>query len=296
VITRKEFIKLMALMPLTGVFMKLSELYAVTDKLEKTIRMPVLFIGHGSPINAVSDNAFTRTLAETGKKFLENKPRAILVVSAHWQTKGTYVNVSQKPITIYDFGGFPEELYRIKYPSPGSPEFAKESIKLIKSTEVNEDFEWGLDHGAWTILKHLFPNADIPVFELSLDYFKSPTEHFNLAKELSELRNKGVLIIGSGSIVHNLRRISFENDAKPFEWAIEFDEKVKKLIFSRDYKSLINYNQFGQSANLSIPTNEHYLPMLYSLGLAQNNEDIKFIYEEIQNSSISMRCFEISNF
>jgi 4,5-DOPA dioxygenase extradiol len=289
---RRYFVKSLTILPLAGVTMNLNDLFNITDDLKPTDQFPVLFIGHGSPMNAILDNTFTRRLTELGISFKE-KPKAILVISAHWLTRGTNVMVSEKPKTIHDFGGFPNELYQIEYPAIGSPVFAKETKKLIKTTNTFEDENWGLDHGAWTILRHIFPNADIPVFQLSIDYTKEPQYHYNLASEIKALRNKGVLIIGSGNIVHNLYQIDFDTNAKPFSWAIEFDDLVKDKLLKKDYSGLINYSLLGEAARLSIPTNDHYLPMLYTLGLSGKDEQLKFVYEEIQNSSISMRCFQI---
>lgn len=289
---RSSFLKSLALIPLGGISMNLTELKNITDNFENTLPLPILFVGHGTPMNAIADNAFTRKLAEWGNSFTE-KPKAILVISAHWLTRGTHVMVSPKPRTIHDFGGFPEALYRIQYPAPGSPEFASEAKQLITSTGVVDDDQWGLDHGAWTVLRHMFPKADIPVFQVSIDFSKPPQYHYNLAQELKALRKKGVLIIGSGNIVHNLYQIDFEENAKPFDWAIEFDEIVKNKLQTRNYENLIDYASLGKAASLSIPTNDHYLPMLYSLGLTDKNEPLTFTYEEIQNASISMRCFQV---
>lgn len=245
-------------------------------------------------MNVLMDNAFTKTLVAMGKS-LKEKPAAILVISAHWLTrKGTFVSVTNKPETIYDFYGFPEAMYKIKYPAPGSPHYAEEVKKMITSSEVLEDHHWGLDHGAWTILKHAFPDARIPVFQLSIDYSKPAAYHFNLANELQSLRKKGVLIIGSGNIVHNLRQADFHNtQANPYDWASEFDALTKKKIEDRAFTALVEYEKLGKAALLSIPTPDHYFPMLYSLGLLTNTDEVKFTYEEIQNASVSMRCFEI---
>ena len=289
---RSAFIKSLAILPIGGIFMNLTELKNITDNFENTTQLPVLFVGHGSPMNAIADNAFTRKLAAWGNSFAE-KPKAILVVSAHWLTRGTHVMVSPKPKTIHDFGGFPQALYQIQYPAPGTPEFAIETKRLITTTNVVDDDQWGLDHGAWTVLRHMFPKADIPIYQLSIDFSKPPLYHYNLAQELKILRKKGVLIVGSGNIVHNLYQIDFDEQAKPFDWAIEFDEMVKTKLEARDYNNLINYSSLGNAASLSIPTNDHYLPMLYSLGLTDKNEPLTFTYEEIQNASISMRCFQV---
>ena len=289
---RKDFLKSLAFIPLGVAAMKLNEFKNITDNFEGTSKMPALFIGHGNPMNALLDNPFTRNLNALGKSFAE-KPKAILVVSAHWLTKGTHVLVSSKPKTIHDFGGFPQALFDVQYPSPGAPELAKETKKLISSVNVVGDDNWGLDHGAWTVLKHMFPEADIPVFQLSIDYYKAPEYHFKLAEELQALRKKGVLIIGSGNIVHNLYNIDFDTNAKPFDWAVEFDGIVKSKLEHRQYTDLMNYTGLGKSAALAVPTNDHYLPMFYTLGLADKEEELKFTYEEIQNGSISMRCFQV---
>jgi 4,5-DOPA dioxygenase extradiol len=256
-----------------------------------TERMPVLFIGHGNPMNALYDNPFTKSLNKLGKEI--PKPKAILVVSAHWLTRGTYVLNSPMPKTIYDFGGFPDELYKVKYDAPGAPELAKETKEYIHTTDVQLDTEWGLDHGAWTILKHLYPAADIPVFELSIDYNKPAQYHYELAGQLSKLRSKGVLIIGSGNIVHNLRRISWEDPTAKFDWSIEFDEKVKNYVNQHQHQELIAYEKMGSAAALAVPTNDHYLPMIYTIALQEKNEPIVHTYESIEMGSISMRCFKI---
>ena len=288
---RSDFIKA-ALTGLTGVTMMNLKTFGNTILNEKdTERMPALFIGHGSPMNAIQQNAFTQALTKAGKEL--PRPKAILVVSAHWQTRGTYVSVTDKPETIYDFGGFPDELYRVKYPSPGSPALARETKDAIKSTTVLEDTKWGLDHGAWTILKHLYPAADIPVFELSLDYTKSPEYHYKLAQELNVLRDKGVLIIGSGNIVHNLGMLNWKDPAAKFDWSVEFDTRVKEMLLNRQHEGLIHYEKMGEAARLSVPTNEHYLPMLYAAALQQNKEQLSFLYDSIEMGSISMRCFKI---
>ncbi|WP_212005786.1 4,5-DOPA dioxygenase extradiol [Chitinophaga sp. HK235] len=272
--------------------MDLHGFHHITSDLKTTdIAMPVMFIGHGNPMNGISDNAFTKALASMGQT-LKDKPRAILVISAHWLTKGTHVLVAPQPETIHDFGGFPEALYQVQYPAPGAPEVARETKNLITSTQVVEDEQWGLDHGAWTVLKHMYPLADIPVYQLSIDYHQPPEYHFKLAAELQALRRKGVLIMGSGNIVHNLRQIIFTDNAKPYDWAVSFDALVKEKLEKGAFQDLINYHTLGQAAQLSIPTNDHYLPMLYTLGLVNKNEQIAFTYEEIQNGSISMRCFQ----
>jgi len=279
----------MALLPLAGKAMGLEQLKKMGDSFGRTERMPVLFIGHGNPMNAIEDNPFTRRLNEMGKGITQ-KPNAILVVSAHWLTSGSFVAVTPKPETIYDFEGFPPELYKVTYPATGSPAYADEVKKLLPT--IKEDKEWGLDHGAWTILKHLFPAADIPVFEMSIDYYKPMQYHYDLAQQLKSLRDKGVLIIGSGNIVHNLRLYFSKQDAQPFDWAVEFDGWVKDRINRHDFQALVNYEKQGSAGKLAVPTVDHYVPMLYSLALADKNEEIKFTYEE-NISAISMRAFKI---
>jgi len=290
---RASFLKTMALMPLAIKTMNLNDLKNISSEYSHSPKWPAIFIGHGNPMNALWDNPFTQSLEKLGKSFTE-KPNAIMVISAHWLTRGTSVTVSEKPRIIYDFGGFPDELYRVQYPAKGSPEKAKETKQTINSTSVNEDSSWGLDHGAWTVLKHMFPNADIPVFQLSIDATQPPEYHFKLASELKTLREKGVLIIGSGNIVHNLYEVSFSANAKPADWAIEFDDIVRKRLINRSFADLINYEKFGSVASLSVPTNDHYLPMLYTIGLSNTSDELTFTYEEIQNTSLSMRCFKFS--
>jgi len=261
-------------------------------------RMPALFIGHGSPMNAILKNDFTKSLADLGRTL--PRPRAIMVISAHWLTDGTYVSCMDKPRTIHDFYGFPEELYRIRYPSPGALDYAKFVTESVNMGKVKFDYEWGLDHASWTILRHMYPEADIPVFEMSLDYSfndwnpKPLQYHYDLARELVELREKGVLIIGSGNIVHNLRLIDFSNiNAKPYDWAVEFDELAKANLLEWNPEELINFEKMGDAASYAVPTLDHYLPMIYTIALREKDEPIDFTYEGFQHGSISMRCFQI---
>lgn len=259
--------------------------------------MPVLFIGHGSPMNIISHNDYTQSLVKAANEL--PKPRAILVISAHWLTNGTYITCTNKPKTIYDFYGFPDELYRLAYSCSGSPEDAELIIKTIKSTKVNCG-NWGLDHAAWAVLKHMYPNADIPVLEMSIDYSPyndwnpKPLEyHYRLASELAPLRENGVLIIGSGNIVHNLGLIDYNVNAKPYPWAVEFDQKIKQFLVSRKHQHLINYLDIGKEAPYAVPTQDHYLPMIYAIGLQKKEDKLSFIYEGFQNGSVSMRAFQI---
>ncbi len=261
-------------------------------------KMPVLFVGHGSPINIISDNDYTRSLSALGKRL--PKPKAIMVVSAHWLTNGTFVTCVNKPKTIYDFYGFPDELYARTYPSPGAPEEAKAVTAIVHKSVVACDQHWGLDHASWAVLTHLYPKADIPVFEMSLDYSfndwhpKPLQYHYDLAAELAPLREQGVLIIGSGNIVHNLKLIDFEDmDAKPYAWAEEFDDMVKEALLARNHRGLIRYQESAKEAGLSVPTLDHYLPMIYAVALQEKGEPLTFIHEGFQNASVSMRCFQI---
>ena len=261
-------------------------------------KMPVLFIGHGSPVNIILDNSFTRALAAVGKRL--PRPKAIMVISAHWLTKGTFVGCMEHPRTIHDFYGFADELYEKTYPGPGAPDEAAFAAGVVRKASVKCDHGWGLDHGAWAVLSHLYPRADIPVFQMSLDYTfnewdpKPVQHHYDLAAELSELRSRGVLIIGSGNIVHNLGMLDFTNiDAKTFDWAGEFDGQVKANLLGGNHQDLIRYAGMGKSAALSVPTLDHYLPMIYALALQEKNEPLTFVHEGFQYGSISMRCFQI---
>ena len=248
--------------------------------------MPLLFLGHGSPMNAIEENEFTagfRTISG-----LIPKPSLILCISAHWETKGTYVTAMEKPLTIHDFGGFPQELFDVQYPAPGSPELAAEIKKLISRTEIGLDYKWGLDHGAWSVIKHLYPNADVPVVQMSIDYSQTPEYHYQLAKELVLLRKKGVLIIGSGNMVHNLRMIDWDQPGSGFDWAVTANDRLKKFIADNDHDKLNHYSGLGREIALSVPTPEHYLPLLYILGLQAENEKVSFFNDKIVLGSMSM--------
>jgi len=270
--------------------MNLSDINKTTGH-NPTKTFPVLFIGHGNPMNAIQDNDFTHMLTMWGKQFQE-RPKAILVYSAHWLTRGIHVTVTEKPETIHDFGGFPPELYKIQYPAPGASHEAREVKAMASSVEIKEDPLRGLDHGAWTILRHLYAEADIPVFQLSIDYYKPLSYHFELARELYTLRNKGVLVIGSGNIVHNLHQADFNNKA-PYDWAIEFNDMVKSQILKGDFRSLIDLENLSSSSQLAVPTPDHYIPMLFSLGLSDKGEKTEIIFDEIQHASVGMLSFQI---
>lgn len=269
--------------------MNLSEFHNLSRTFHNTEKMPVLFVGHGSPMNAIEENEFVagwRNIA-----FTLPKPTAILCVSAHWETRGTFVTAMEKPITIHDFGGFPKVLYDVQYPAPGSPELAQETKEIVSKTEIGLDEKWGLDHGAWSVIKHLYPNADVPVIEMSLDYFQTPQYHYDLAKELVPLRGKGVLIIGSGNMVHNLGMVAWDrlNDIEyGYDWALEANNKMKKFILDGNHKELINYKSQGKAFDLSIPTPEHFLPLLYTLALKDENEKITFFNDKAVAGSLTM--------
>ncbi|MCC6138769.1 MAG: 4,5-DOPA dioxygenase extradiol [Bdellovibrionaceae bacterium] len=255
--------------------------------------MPALFVGHGSPMNAIATNKFTKMLSELGKKW--PSPKAVLVVSAHWLTSGTWITSMVKPKTIHDFYGFPQELMDVQYPAPGSPEIASLVNKSVSAPRILLDLEnWGLDHGAWSVLRHMYPDARIPILQLSLDRAAKPEDHFKIGEQLRELRKHGVMILGSGNIVHNLRLIQWETNAPAYDWAIEFDQWVKQKIVARDYKALMTDAMNTQAGRLSVPTSEHYDPLLYILGAADPKDELHFEYEEIQNASISMRCLSFS--
>ncbi|MFN9520298.1 MAG: 4,5-DOPA dioxygenase extradiol [Bacteroidota bacterium] len=286
---RKQFIKLSSLLVMNKVIPLNTFYETVNQFIPDSAVMPAIFIGHGSPMNAIADNAFTQSLSKLANHI--PKPKAILVVSAHWLTRGTYVASTSQPKTIYDFGGFAEELYRIKYPAPGSPDFAELVKNELSSIHAQADSDMGFDHGTWSILRHMYPQADIPTFQLSIDYTKPAEWHYKMAAQLASLRTKGLLIVGSGNIVHNLGMIKWDsNSAKAYDWAIEFDENVKRLLIDTNHTSLIHYTKLGKAAQLAVPTNDHYLPMLYINGVQQKNDAIAFTYEGIDMGSISMLC------
>jgi len=274
--------------------MKYDEISRMRFSGENTPRMPVLFIGHGSPMNAIEENEFVQGWRDLGKSLPH--PKAILCVSAHWETRGTYVTAMSNPKTIHDFGGFPKALYEVEYPAPGSPELADETKHTITKTTVGLDERWGLDHGAWSVIRRMYPEADVPVIEMSLDYGLSPQSHFELAKELSALRNKGVLIIGSGNMVHNLRLVAWDKMNEPeygFDWAIQANDKFKQLIQSGNHKELIHYTSLGREAQLAVPTPDHYLPLLYALALKEENEAVSFFNDKPVMGSLTMTSLRI---
>ncbi len=293
---RRRFLSILVMIPIAGVAMKLNELNKLTSSFDSTAQMPVLFVGHGSPMNAIQENEFVSGWREAARTL--PKPTAILCISAHWETRGTSVTVMEKPATIHDFGGFPQELFEVQYPAPGSPELAKETRSIVKKAELGLDERWGLDHGCWSVLKRIYPAADVPVVQMSLDYSQPAQYHYDLAKELSLLRKKGVLIIGSGNMVHNLRLVDWDKIDKPgfgYDWAIEANEKMKKFILSGDHASLINYQAQGKAFELAIPTPEHFLPLLYALALKDENDRIELFNDKPDMGSLTMTSVKIIN-
>jgi len=269
-----------------------------TEILPHTGQMPVFFMGHGSPMNAIEDNAFSRGWEEAAASI--PKPHAILCVSAHWETWGTLVTAMPKPRTIHDFGGFPRALYEVQYEAPGSPVLAAEVRAAVKRVEVGLDNDWGLDHGCWSVLRRMYPNADVPVIQLSLDYTQAPQHHYDLARELAPLRERGVLIVGSGNMVHNLRRVVLPNRSMddfntPFglDWALEARALFKELIDRRDHQPLIDYHTLGRLVALAVPTPEHYLPMLYVLALQGEHDKLSYFNDQPVAGSLTMTCLKI---
>ncbi|MBS1667486.1 MAG: 4,5-DOPA dioxygenase extradiol [Bacteroidetes bacterium] len=274
--------------------MKLSELEKLVQPFGNTEKMPLLFLGHGSPMNAIEENEFVTGFREIAMTL--PRPSAILCVSAHWETRGTFVTAMEKPPTIHDFGGFPQALYQVQYPAPGSPALANETKAMVHKTDIGLDQKWGLDHGAWSVIKHLYPQADVPVIQMSLDHYQTPQYHYDLAKELGSLREKGVLILGSGNMVHNLRMVAWDQLDKPgfgYEWAIEASEKMKTYMRSGDFQQLINFRSQGKAFDLAIPTPEHYLPLLYVLALKEENENLSLFNDKAIAGSLSMTSVKI---
>ncbi len=289
---RKNFITLLS----GGIAMaSIQPFYDWTKGLrEEGEKMPVLFIGHGSPMNAIEDNIFSKRWQQMGKEI--PTPKAVVVVSAHWLTKGTQVTAMPNPKTIHDFGGFPQALFDVQYPAPGNPELATEIQKLITNPAVELDHDWGLDHGTWSVVKHMYPDADIPVLQLSIDYYKPAAYHYELAKQLLALRKKGVLIIGSGNMVHNLRMVAWDKLSEPeygFEWALEMNDIFKNKISNGFHKELIQYEKLHKAATLAIPTPDHYYPLLYILALQTDNDKVEFFNDKAVGGSLTMTSVKI---
>ncbi len=271
--------------------MKLNALNKAFSGLPPTERMPVVFAGHGNPMNAIEENEFVqgwRRLADDLPR-----PRAILCISAHWETQGTFVTAMKKPRTIHDFGGFPRALFEVQYPAPGDPELATSTANLISGTKVGMDDDWGLDHGCWSVVMRMYPKADIPVIQLSLDRTQGPAWHFDLASQLSDLRSKGVLILGSGNIVHNLGLVDWRNPASGHDWALEASEGFNRMILEGSFDTLIQYRNLPKAYQLAVPTPDHYLPLLYTLGLKGDKEQVKLFNDKTVMGSISMTSVRI---
>jgi len=265
--------------------MKIAEFKNITDTLTGAEKQPVLFIGHGNPMNVITENPYRESWEKLGAQL--SRPNAILCISAHWYTNGTFVTTNEFPPTIHDFSGFAPELYAQQYPAPGAVETAAQVSESLASVPVISATDWGLDHGAWCVLKPMFPAADIPVFQLSIDHTKPPEFHYELGAQLAFLREKGVLIIGSGNIVHNLRMARWDNP-EPYGWAVEFDHIAREKLLQKDDAALVEYEKFGEAARLSIPTNEHYLPLLYALGASGKRGEAEIFNDTFDLASISM--------
>lgn len=256
--------------------------------------MPVLFLGHGSPMNAIEENEFVQGFREVGKKI--PTPSAVLVISAHWETRGTYVTGMEKPRTIHDFGGFPPELFAVQYPAPGNPILARDICSKVVNDQVKTDTSWGLDHGAWSVVKHLYPDAKIPVLQMSLNYYKTPAQHYELAKEIAFLRRRGVLIIGSGNLVHNLSLVAWNKLDTPgfaYDWALDAREKMNSYIITGNHRALIDFENQGKAFNLAIPTPDHFLPLLYTLALKEKNEPVDLFNDKPLGGSLTMTSVKI---
>jgi 4,5-DOPA dioxygenase extradiol len=272
----------------------LNDLHSISSTFSNTDKMPVLFLGHGSPMNAIEENQFVAGFRDLAKTLPQ--PNAILCISAHWFTNGTKVTSMQMPRTIHDFGGFPQALFDVQYPAKGSPELAIETKKILEPVHVDLDEHWGLDHGAWSVIKHLYPEANVPVIQLSIDYTKSGQYHFELAQKLQSLRHKGVLIIGSGNIVHNLRLVDFRNfdkDNYGFDWAIEARETINNYLLDENFQPLIDFEKMNKAIQLAIPTPDHYLPLLYTLGLKEKSEELSLFNDKLLAGSLSMTSVKI---
>lgn len=272
----------------------INDFHKIASSFSTTEKMPVLFLGHGSPMNAIEENQFVTGFRNLAKNL--PKPNAILCVSAHWYTKGSKVTAMEMPKTIHDFGGFPPALFEVQYPAHGSPELASFTQELLLPTAVELDYHWGLDHGAWSVIKHLYPKADIPVIQLSIDYSKPTEYHFQLAQQLSSLRQKGILIIGSGNIIHNLRLVdfyNFEKDDYGYDWAIEARATINSLLLDGNFQPLLKYEKQSQAFQLAIPTPEHFLPLIYTLGLKDKSEEIQLFNDKLVAGSLSMTSVQI---
>lgn len=291
---RSQFIKYISTFTVATSIMKTQAFNTFVNKLKPSAKMPVLFIGHGSPMNAIELNQFSATWQKLGKEL--PLPQAILCISAHWETNGTFVSVSANPKTIHDFGGFPKALFDVQYPALGSIELAKTTQESVTKTNVLPTEDWGLDHGAWSILKHLYPLANVPVVQMSIDYTKDAQYHYDLAKDLQKLRNKGVLIIGSGNMVHNLGLVAWNKINEPdygFDWALEANSKMKNMLLNQQHDGLINYKKQGKSFELAIPSPEHYIPLIYTIALQDKNDKLSLFNDKPVLGSLTMTSVKI---
>lgn len=291
---RKRFLGLAGLSALAYSAKPLSQLEKLSSFLANSTKMPVLFLGHGDPMNAIRENEFVRGFKEVAQSL--PKPKAIICVSAHWLTNGTQVTAMEQPKTIHDFGGFPKELYEVEYGAAGSPALAEETRTILGSEIASLDYDWGLDHGAWSVIKHLYPDAEIPIIQLSIDYRKPALYHYELAQQLSSLREKGILIVGSGNIVHNLRMLDFEHKSEEnfgYDWAYEARNTVNERLLNGDHKALLNYQQLGKAVKLAVPTPDHYFPLIYALGLKDKQDSISLFNDELVEGAISMTSVKI---
>lgn len=268
----------------------LHTLKSFTDTLKEQHDLaPLLFIGHGSPMNGIEQNIFSNNWEQVGKNI--EPPKAVLVISAHWLTRGTHVTAMEQPRTIHDFGGFPPKLFEVEYPAKGDPALAETVKSIVTKTDVGLNHDWGLDHGAWTVVRHIFPDADIPVLQLSIDFNKPASYHYALAKELQSLRKKGVMIIGSGNIIHNLRMVDWRRlgeESYGYDWALELNELFKDKIVHRDHAALMDYQNLSKAALLAIPTPDHYYPLIYSLALQGDKEEPVFFNDRLVGGSMNM--------
>ncbi len=255
-----------------------------------TGRMPALFVGHGSPMNAIKETEFRRGWAEVARKL--PRPKAVLCISAHWETRGVFVTASERPETMHDFYGFPPELFAVRYPAPGDPNLARTTAGLAHSAPIGLDKERGLDHGSWSVLGAMYPKADVPVVQLSLDTFRPASFHDALARQLAPLREQGVLVLGSGNMVHNLRLIDFDR-TDGYDWAVRFNDELKRRIRSGDRSALVDYAALGPDASRAVPTPEHYLPLLYALALRDGGDQVDFFNDKVTAGSISMTSIVI---
>lgn len=255
-------------------------------------KLPAIFFGHGNPMNALLQNNYTQGWRRIGEQV--PRPKAILAISAHWFVPETGVTISTAPRTIHDFGGFPRELYQVQYPAPGDPELARQVQSMLKPLEVKFDSSWGLDHGTWSVLRHVYPAADVPIVQLSIDETQPASFHYELGRKLAPLRGEGVLIVGSGNLVHNLHAYAWgRHMPDPYDWAVHFEQQAKEMMVAGEFRPLINYESLGPEANLSVPTPDHYLPLLYVLACRQEREIISFPIEGVDGGSISMLTVKV---